>query len=628
MIEGESHRGKCKYEEDFATFDIESTSFPDHKIAVMYLWQFYYKAEYKTGRTWKEFINLIKSIDTPNRLVIFVHNLSYEFQFFRRFFNWDEVMIVKSRTILKAVTGNIEFRCSYLLTNRSLDSFLKVMQVEHKKLSGEKFDYKKRRLWNTPLTEYEQEYAKMDVVGLYEGIKKKLVLNGDTIATMPLTSTGYVRRDIKRAIARKRYYLARIMPKGDLYQTLRNGFRGGNTHANRFVAEQVIEGVKACDRASSYPAEAALAKYPYKLIPDNRDIDTIIYKLHRACIFEIKMTNIYLKEDTWPVPYISLSKCTGVRGAVLDNGRILSADELTTTITDIDYKILKEEYHFEIESISHVYSGIYKELPKELTDLVLHYFEQKTKLKYGDPIEYAKFKELLNAIYGCCAQDPGKESIEYVNGDYEIVDKSIDERLEESRPVLPYQWGVWITAHAREELEKMIRIAHEQGLFVYADTDSCYYCGDIDIASYNNAQISKAEAHKAMAYDVKGKVHYLGVFEEEGEYDKFITMGAKKYCTEKDGEIKLTVAGVNKEKGAEELGTIDNFRKGFVFKKAGGTTSYYDDGDIRIVEIDGTKCITGASICITDSTYKLGLSKDYASLLATTKLTGREWQYA
>lgn len=33
-----------------------------------------------------------------------------------------------------------------------------------------------------------------------------------------------------------------------------------------------------------------------------------------------------------------------------------------------------------------------------------------------------------------------------------------------------------------------------------------------------------------------------------GKYDEFVTQGAKKYATKKDGEIEITVAGVPKER--------------------------------------------------------------------------------
>lgn len=69
-------------------FDIEVSSFYDdeNKVGLMYLWGLGIKDKITYGRTWEEFFNLLDIIsyilDTNNtRLIIFVQNLSYEFQF-------------------------------------------------------------------------------------------------------------------------------------------------------------------------------------------------------------------------------------------------------------------------------------------------------------------------------------------------------------------------------------------------------------------------------------------------------------------------------------------------------------------------------------------------------------------
>ena len=40
----------------------------------------------------------------------------------------------------------------------------------------------------------------------------------------------------------------------------------------------------------------------------------------------------------------------------------------------------------------------------------------------------------------------------------------------------------------------------------------------------------------------------MGHFDYEGRYEDFITWGAKKYAVTKDGELEITVSGVNKKK--------------------------------------------------------------------------------
>ena len=92
------------YLSDFGTFDIETTTYQMSIIdnepqynAFMYQWQFCIADKVIMGRTWKEFIFLLEQLRIALGLshnhyfVIYVHNLSFEFQFFRNFFCFDSV---------------------------------------------------------------------------------------------------------------------------------------------------------------------------------------------------------------------------------------------------------------------------------------------------------------------------------------------------------------------------------------------------------------------------------------------------------------------------------------------------------------------------------------------------------
>ena len=55
------------------------------------------------------------------RCLIYVHNLEYEFQFMRKWFDWHDIFADDKRQPLYAVTkGGVEFRCSYRLSGYSL----------------------------------------------------------------------------------------------------------------------------------------------------------------------------------------------------------------------------------------------------------------------------------------------------------------------------------------------------------------------------------------------------------------------------------------------------------------------------------------------------------------------------
>lgn len=631
-----------RYLDHITAFDIETTRLEEIDNSIMYIWQYCIDSETVIiGRTWDEFKHLLDKIINvmydKQTLVIWVHNLSYEFQFLRYVYNFssDEVFAVKSRKILKCTMYDekIEFRCSYLQTNMSLGEFTKKMGAAHAKLSGAEFDYEQKRYPWTTLTDRELEYCYNDVVGLCEALKIEMERDNDNLYTIPLTSTGYVRRDAKHAMSGLPHADYRI--DIELYTALREAFRGGNTHANRYYTGFIISNVNSADRSSSYPDVQCNKRFPcgkwHKCsICSQSEIEDKI-KHGRSLLLRLSFDNIYLTNDEWGCPYLSLDKGRRVRGERLDNGRILSAEHYETTVTDIDYKIICEEYSFDNIEVLDCWYNNYAYLPRNLVQTIENYYIAKTELKGvgGQELYYMLAKQKLNGIYGMSAQDPVKQNIIFSETPHEniigilehfFLDNVPRETLleEKNKKVwMPYCWGVWTTAHARRALEDGIRLAGDN--FVYCDTDSVKYIGDIDWSAYNNERIKDSLEHGACAKDPKGTMHYMGVFEQEESYDRFITLGAKKYAYEQHGKLGITVAGVNKKTGAKELGRLENFKPEFEFSEAGGLESVYNDEPFGEYEIEGHKVFIGQNICLRPSTYKIGLSDDYSRLL--NKLT-------
>ena len=93
-------RGKKSrtYYELYCCFDIETYTSPDTNNGYMYIWQFSIATDIDNmyvikGRTWEEFSTLLDYLiegcllDNNHRLLIFVANLGYEFQFMRKHIN-------------------------------------------------------------------------------------------------------------------------------------------------------------------------------------------------------------------------------------------------------------------------------------------------------------------------------------------------------------------------------------------------------------------------------------------------------------------------------------------------------------------------------------------------------------
>lgn len=635
-------RNRCKYKDLICAFDIETTTIDEIEQAIMYIWQFQIGENVTIiGRTWEEFLymlSLFRSYLTENEYIcIFVHNLSFEFQFLRGIYNFvnEEVFAIDSRKVLKCTMfDHFEFRCSYLHSNMSLSEYTKKMGAKHQKLSGDEFGYKIKRYPWTVLNEREMEYVVNDVVGLVEAITIEMKHDNDNLYTFPLTSTGYVRRDAKAAMRKVATgFVKNQLPNIEIYTMLREAFRGGNTHANRYYSGQVLEGVNSADMSSAYPYAVCNCKFPVSEFFHYGDatleeLQRMIKTREKAVIMRAAFHGVRLRDPFWGAPYLSRDKCRNIVNATFDNGRILEADYFETTITDIDLKIILSEYEFDNVVFYDVAHARYGKLPQPLIDETIKYYVAKTELKGvpGQDVYYMKSKNKLNSIYGMMAQDPVKQSIDFIENEFIKREDNPAEILEQNnkRAFLCYQWGVWVTAWVRYRLEYGIRMAGDN--FVYCDTDSVKYMGEIDWTDYNEKRKQDSLKSGSYATDPKGNTHYMGVYEDDGHYAQFSTLGAKKYCYtyENGGKLYTTIAGVTKRKGGAELekyGGIHAFKPGFIFKEAGGTESVYNDKpEIDSIEIDGHVIPITANVVIKDSTYTLGITAEYEKILSDAKL--------
>ena len=633
---GSGRRGKhqqFKVKDLWCAFDIE-TSRLDNDNSVMYIWQMQIGDQTVIGRTWEEFMILLNKLnrtaERSNQIIyVFVHNLSYEFQFLSGILDPENVFAVKPRKVLKFDWRSIQFRCSYLLTNLSLAAFTRQMGVEDQKLEG--YDYDKIRYPWTPLSDFELAYCVNDVRGLVQALQKKADLNGDTLATIPLTATGYARREAKKAM--KGYHWHQLhdqMPTWKVYKLARAAFRGGDTHASRFYVDKIVDNVESWDRSSSYPEVMLNHDFPgsrFWFIKDEKcTVDKVLELIGRnkALLMRLCLKGVGLKDPFEGCPYIPRNKCRPCVNPYEDNGRILAADYLEIAITDVDLLIILEQYSYEEIAFYEVAYARYRKLPQPLRDLIKKYYKQKTELKgvKGQELYYAKIKELFNALYGMSAQDPGKVDILYsqISGftlGEEITPEDFKHKMYNA--FLSYCWAPWVTAWARLELHIARKMCGRR--FVYCDTDSVKYAADPslpwplpDFTEYNQHKIELAEKEQAYADDPSGNRHYMGVYEYEGT-SRFKTLGAKKYCQEKGGKLELTCAGVGKRSGAADLmknGGIESFKIGYVFSgDAGGLEAVYNDKADFYMEAEGRQLHVTKNVCLRPSTYTLGITADY-----------------
>lgn len=573
-------KNSVKYINLPCSFDLETSSWEESydKRACMYIWMMGIDNYVFYGRTWPEWLEALSVIieklqlGEQKKLIIYVHNLAYEFQWIRKYLTWEKVFSTELRKPLEAFTDTgLVFRCSYLLSGESLSSVGKKLTIQKK--DGQ-LDYKLKRNSKTVLSDEELEYCEYDILVVNEYIRTQIERNGGKITKIPLTKTGYVRNYCRKeclpnnsgAWFRYRRLMNQLVITPAEYRMLHAAFQGGFTHASARKSHKVFDKVASYDFTSSYPAVMVLEKFPMSkgyrienITPEQFKYFTKYY----SCLMKITFYDI--DEKLTADHPISAYRCDRLFDEIYDNGRVVSASELTLTLTDIDFKIIQEFYSWSSFTVNDFYYYYKGYLPTPYVRSVLGLYKDKTELKgvKGREHDYMLYKELLNSSYGMMVTNIIRDECVYKNtGEWECnavdVEKKIEIYNNSKKRFLSYAWGVWVTAYARYNLFTAIKACSAD--YIYADTDSIKLTNHELYQSYfedyNNQILDKinkaAEHHRLdaslfMPETIKGETKVIGQWDYEGTYDRFKTLGAKRYMTESAGDLSLTVSGINKK---------------------------------------------------------------------------------
>lgn len=661
-------------------FDCETYSFRDRgeKRAVMWAWCVCLGETCFIGREWKDFIEFCEvlseglSLNDYRRVLIYVHNLAYDFQFFRRWIPVTKVFALDSRKPVYALTAwGIEFRCSYILTGYSLEKVGEHLTKHNiKKLVGA-IDYTLPRHPKTPLTEIELDYLKHDCLVVCAHIEECIEKDGG-IQKIPLTKTGYVRKfarqacfrdkskPVKKDFSRLRYrdMITRLTLDSYLYDTARKAFQGGYTHANPWYSTHgPYENVASYDFTSSYPAVMVSELFP---MTAPQFIDHAMtkeefndYIRRYSCIFNVDITNLcatFLQDN-----YISESHALITGERQISNGRVVRAEKITLVLTEVDFKIIRKTYKWDkIYIYGFMYFGR-NYLPKPLIEVTMNLYRDKTTLKgvEGKEQEYLSSKELLNSMYGMMVQNPLRPSIPYDTeqgqwgydkGDglrvLEIEpdkEEGLQKYNEDKNRFLFYLWGIYVTAYARRNLWSGILECNTD--YLYSDTDSLKILNHEKhkayFEKYNSTitwQIEQCLKYYELPIDwakprtVKGVEKPLGVWDYEGNYKRFKTLGAKRYMVQTEEGYSLTVAGLNKktaipwileEAKRRNVDPFDIFTDTLNIPEgaAGKTLPFYIDtettGKVKDYLGNGYIYHELSSVCLEEAPYSLSLSQTY-----------------
>ena len=656
------------------SFDIETTTIDTQKkpFAFMYQWQYCIEDYVFMGKTWLEFmdlnerltnlfgLNIHKSNDElfGLSLVCYIHNLSFEFTFMYSFIG-DMVSPLFTDVyapLIVPTAAGITYRCAYRLTNKSLEAFTKNMP--HHKLAGD-LDYSKIRVPikedpKNGLTDLELAYCYNDVKGLSEALRDRLTKDTKyNLANIPLTSTGYVRKDCMHSMRKDPKCKSKFQATkldAHLFQLCRMAFRGGNTHANAAFSGITIGGpeygiIKHYDITSSYPAQILTKGFPRTPFEEVKRLRGKIFNNDDAflnwlrmvsnnycLLIKFKLYNIEYK-GSYGVPYIARAKSfvrhIDEKNGDLkeDNGRIHSAPVVMVCMTEIDTIITLENYNWSQIEILECYKSRKGLLPYELRRVCLEYYKKKTFLKGSeDPdniYEYDRSKELLNAIYGLLCMRIDRIEYKFEEGQYISIKDSLQNMLDKfynsDSSFLPYQYALWVTSHARAALHAGCEIVGKD--LLYIDTDSVFYIGDHEkeFEKLNKRIEALAIKHGATAANSEGVYFPIGVWSREKDCKYFRTLGAKKYILSEDGKtIKATISGVAKDIGQEYFTKhgFESFTDTTTIPVSGKVSAHYNVEKPHYIEVFGTKILTASNIALISAPYTIKIKKDYKDYIS------------
>ena len=613
------------------------------KFAICYVWQFSINNNIFWGRTLEDFKDFLQELEyyEPHKKIVYIHNFSFEFQFLINVLQFDYVFARQARKPLFAEWSTYQFRCSYFLTNMSLATWAEQRKLSVQKLIGE-LDYTILRTPKTELTNKELAYCFNDVLVMYYGLQQYKEKYGHMI-DIPFTQTGEVRKEVieRMNVSSEYKYKKRcikLIPQTiEDYSLLCDCFMGGYTHSNAVHTNIVLDNVRSKDISSSYPTVMCLEKYPMTYFEETIPCDDYFNNDNYSYIITFDVEHLCSKRwNTW----LSFSKCAKIKGYSLDNGRVLKADYVQLSLTNIDYEMFQLCYDFDNLNIIDFRISSNDYLSPTFVKYILELYGNKTTLKgikEKEPL-YMKSKQYINSMYGMMVTKNITDTIEFEEDRWKkellneknFYTKIASEKKKLSKTFGAFQFGVWVTAYARRNLWKGI-LALDYNV-AYCDTDSIKYINcDTDFFERYNKEIERRENMRAdmlgipkdkfCPKDKYGIPHRLGIFDDDGQYKKFKTLGAKKYCyVDNDDKLHMTVSGVRKS-AVSQLHDIEDFKDGTVFdiEHAQKLIMTYVDDMPPIVwnkgKYDEFHSNYQHGICAQPTTYSLGITDDYESIL-------------
>lgn len=632
----------------YCGFDIETTTL-ENKNAYMYIWQFSINDDVVIGRTWAEWLNVLThlresfNLRESTKIIIWVANLGYEFQFMRKHITVNRIFAKEIRKPILVEIDGIEFRDCLQISGGSLAQLAKDY-TKTQKLVGD-LDYTIKRNRKTKLTKKELAYCVNDVKILSEFSEYIFSEYIKKDKYVPMTKTGLLRRQVKKGcnvIAKQSVY--NCYPDYGLYKIMmRWVFRGGYVHANINHVMKKIACVSGVDYTSSYPARMNMSYFP---VSPFREItpEEVHEKIYTHCV--IFQVTFYGLTKITPHTIESVSKCVECVNPIVDNGRIACASSVTVWLTELDFLVgYCRFYRWSSMTIHKAYSAVRGKLPRYLLDVLNTAYIQKDKLKkagLSGTTEYALNKSYVNSSYGLLVTRLVEKEILYTD-DWHVDKSAFDFESEKEKAFLLPQWGVYVTAHARAELLNTVADIEQEavcdgGDVLYCDTDSIkmlHFDKHKHLIEEYNDDTKKKMVDVCKRYNLPLE-HFddLGCFDIEYENYTSKFLGAKRYITTDDkGKTKVTVAGLPKnalpdycEREHKDIYDVFNNNMFMDIDVATKNASCYNDEPHSDI-IDGVRMSELSSIGIFPIPFTLKLKDLYLMQIESINGQNRKFEF-
>lgn len=477
---------------------------------------------------------------TDFRMVVYIHNAKYDLSFLKNDISLsgkkqkDFIARTKRQIIRCGLDYNFEMRDSAVYSEVPL----RVMghEIGLEKIEG--YDYEAIRTPETPLSDQDLAYCARDAHILTVYYRLQAIKYG-TIGAVPLTATGCVRRIIGECLTTHEKYnhAIRMMiqarqiktQRADgrtptpaekcffdrekmVLQRLRTAFFGGHVYmselwANTLISPETLSGcaVKSADINAAYALMILTKKFPMeKFEPLPRPATAAeendmrngrgIYR-GMALLIHVKIMDLHARVPDFGIlpGWIRYSSSQKDLKTPQRNSRIVEAEEVEMILTDVDYRMLKRWYKCKVRVIT-VLGAAYGYLPTYIRDAAIRLYIDKAEAKkeikqlraegaatLADEIRYNRKKTMLARMYGVFVEDPVKMIYEWDEDAHTVQAKGMQQMQTQQFSGVLYQWGVWVSALAREKLlgmcAKVGTVEEEDGRriwdnsLIYDDTD-------------------------------------------------------------------------------------------------------------------------------------------------------------